>query len=38
MPLVDMRKLIVAIGFARSLSEADRLIKQGAVKLYPPPK
>lgn len=34
--LIDMRKLLVAIGFAKSKSEATRLIKQGAVKIYPP--
>ncbi len=34
--LLDMRKLLMAIGFAKSKAEASRLIKQGAVRIYPP--
>jgi ribosomal protein S4 len=31
--LIDMRKLLVAVGFAKSKCEAMRLIKQGSVKI-----
>jgi len=30
---VDLRELLCKIGFAKSKSEAGRLIKQGAVKI-----
>ena len=35
---IDMAKLLVEIKFAKSISEAVRLIKQGAVRIYPPQK
>lgn len=33
---IDMAKLLVKVKLAKSISEANRLIKQGAVKIYPP--
>ena len=34
--LVDLRKLLVVIGMAKSVKGAERLIKQGAVKIWYP--
>lgn len=33
---IDMAKLLVEVGLAKSISQAKHLIKQGAVKIYPP--
>ena len=33
---IDMAKLLVEVKLAKSIGEANRLIKQGAVKIHPP--
>ena len=34
--LIDLRELLVEKGLAKSKSEVMRLLKQGAIKVYPP--
>lgn len=34
--MVDLRELLVEKGLAKSKSEVMRLLKQGAIKVYPP--